>query len=80
MRNKAVREIIKEYLIKHGYDGLYETKHNECACEVDDLIPCDGECADCAPGYKITCNNLEECYFGDYPHWHIVPEKKNEEA
>lgn len=44
-----VLEIIKEYLEKHGYDGLY--RDNECACHKDDLMPCDGMWGDCKPGY-----------------------------
>jgi hypothetical protein len=44
-------EIIKEYLEKNGYDGLFNVD-GECGCEINNLNPC-GEClADCEPGYK----------------------------
>ena len=50
----TVKEIIKQYLREHGYDGLYSD--NECGCEIDDLGPCDGTLDDCMPGYKVPCD------------------------
>jgi len=45
----TVLDIVKQYLIANGYDGLY---NEDCGCVVDDLIPC-GDCFDnCIPGYK----------------------------
>ena len=49
-----VLEIIKEYLIQNGYDGLYNTA-GECACLVEDLAPCSESCLDCEPGYRGPC-------------------------
>ena len=46
-----VLEIIAEYLKANGYDGLMN--ENDCACELDDLIPCGEDFSTCEPGYKI---------------------------
>jgi hypothetical protein len=48
-----VLEIIAEYLKANGYDGLMN--ENDCACELDDLIPCGEDFSTCEPGYKIPC-------------------------
>ncbi len=52
-----VKQIVKEYLVEHGYDGLYG---EECACLIEDLAPCDEMCYDCSPGYKQPCDCEEE--------------------
>ena len=45
-----VREIVKQHLVEHGYDGLF---NEECGCELTDLMPCDElSVAKCEPGYK----------------------------
>ena len=46
------KEIIREYLVIHHYDGL---TGDECACELDDLIPCNdnGDVMQCEPGYEV---------------------------
>lgn len=46
-----VKEIVKEYLVKHKYDGLYVP--GECACKLDDFVPCDEISMDCKAGYFI---------------------------
>ena len=45
----TIKEIIKQYLEEHGYDGLYN--EDECACSLDELFPCDGSWPTCKPGY-----------------------------
>ena len=55
-----VLEIIKEYLIQNGYDGLYN-RAGECACLIEDLASCSKSCSDCEPGYKgpyLSCKVL----------------------
>jgi hypothetical protein len=51
-----VRAIIKDYLVAHGYDGLYcgcdVVGSDGCACIVDDLMPCGSSPDRCKPGYK----------------------------
>ena len=47
-----VKQIVKEYLEKNGFDGLYTPI--ECGCKLDDLMPCyllGSSCSDCEPGY-----------------------------
>lgn len=35
----TIKEIVKEYLEQHGFDGLFSY---HCACELADLMPCEG--------------------------------------
>ncbi len=49
MSELTVRDILKQWLEANGYGGLYDD--NECGCAVDNLIPCDGPCYPCHPGY-----------------------------
>ena len=44
-------EIIKQYLIDNGHEGLVNG-FAECGCEIDDLQPCSESFADCKPGKK----------------------------
>jgi hypothetical protein len=64
----TVKEIIKEYLERNGFDGLWS--EDDCGCENSDLFPCEGEYGsgipDCKPGYKSKCP--EDC--GEH-EWHI---------
>lgn len=65
--------MVKEYLEQNDYEGLC-SPGNECACAMDDLMPCGGECAmDCEAGYEVDgCNDTcgEGCDF------HIVAGRK----
>ena len=47
-----VKEIIKDYLRKNGYDGLCDG--DECGCWLDDFWPCEGcnDPARCRPAYR----------------------------
>ena len=54
----TVKEIIKGWLIKNNYNGLY---NEECGCFLYDLIPCCENCADCIAGHTVL---LEEGGFG----------------
>ena len=51
----TVKEIIKEYLEKNGYDGLYNAD-GQCACKRDVLFPCGEDFGECSPGYRGACN------------------------
>lgn len=58
----TAREMVRQYLIDHGFDGLC-SDDAECACEVGDLAPC-GEMYDtCWAGYKRPCDCGEGCDF-----------------
>lgn len=65
-----VHDIIKEFLIKEGYDGLFYP--GECACKIDDLCPCGSNCLDCEPGYL---QNKDECDFPEDCEFYIGPNK-----
>ena len=47
-----VKEIVSEYLIKNGYEGLF---CDSCGCEVGDLMPCDSFIDHCEAGHKVPC-------------------------
>ena len=46
-----VQDIVKEYLVAHGYDGLCNPDAG-CGCVFYDLAPCGEWCSDCVPEYK----------------------------
>lgn len=62
-----VHEIVKDYLIKNGYDGLFHPDI-DCACLIADLQPCNEDISSCKPGYKIQCTS------GEYD-WRMVEKK-----
>jgi hypothetical protein len=47
-----VKSIVREYLKKNGYDGLYN-EWGECGCVNEDLFPCGSDPIECKPGHKI---------------------------
>lgn len=51
----TVAEIIIKYLEDNGFDGLFAD--NECACSLDEIMPCSNEIpAKCEPGYIQPCD------------------------
>jgi hypothetical protein len=52
------REIVKQYLIVNGYDGLYGCdglyKEVSCGCKINDLMPCGEVPLDCCAGYYVS--------------------------
>lgn len=67
----TVLEMVKQHLEAHGYDGLY-SPHADCACERDNLAPCEEIGNDCEAGYRVEgCH--EDC--GEGCMFHIMPEK-----
>jgi hypothetical protein len=73
----TVKEIVRKYLIKNGFDGLC---CDECGCGVDHLIPCfKPTIEDCVAAYKHKCdcsmcdaecnsrNENDFCYRADLP-------------
>lgn len=71
----TVKEIVVQYLVQSGYDGLLNLD-GECGCELSDLAPCDQMQEACRPGYKAVCTDA--CTHEGYQHsgaWHVQEEK-----
>jgi len=67
----TVKDIVKKYLVSHGYDGLFSPVC-ECGCDLgEDFMACDGPCDECKPGYKIDDPDGEYLYL-------IVAEKDDD--
>jgi len=49
-----VKELVEQWLRLSGYDGLWNAA-GECACDLEDLIPCGEDFANCTPGFKMPC-------------------------
>ena len=47
--NLSIRALVAQCLSDKGYDGLWNDC--DCACRLDDLMPCSAFCGDCRPGY-----------------------------
>jgi hypothetical protein len=77
----TVRDIVRNYLISHGYSGLAECDTPDgCGCRLDDLMPCDSPCDNCEPAYLVPCDcedGGEDCgakdYHGDGRHLSLHP-------
>ena len=72
-----LKTLVADWLVSHGYDGLFNCDDAKCACRLSDLMPCDEPGSDCAPGYWAPCPGPTEDGFceGDC-RFHIVPERK----
>jgi len=68
-----ILEIVREYLKENGYDGLYQP--GECACLIEDLMPCGQPTSDCEAGYKVPCEGGDDCPLEGNCDYHIGPEK-----
>ena len=51
MSELTVKKIVEERLRAEGFSGLYQI-FGECGCEIDDLMPCDGDSSNCIPGHR----------------------------
>lgn len=72
----TVKRIVEEYLQANGYDGLFHTEGDGCACLVaGEFMSCEeneyqySNIVNCRPGYKVRCNCLD--HFG----WHMTMAK-----
>ena len=60
-----VKDIVKEFLTKNGYDGLC---YAGCGCPKEDLMLCSGNAGLCLPAYAHTkkecadCGDKDNCY------------------
>ena len=67
-----VREIVEQWLKEHGYDGLYNSECDSCACLLDNLAECDQIDNGCSAGYKVPCDGtLPNCPCS----FHVTPKK-----
>lgn len=56
----TVKEIVRDYLDRNGYDGLVNTEI-PCGCDKEDLALCDGlDLEFCLPAYK-RMRKCSEC-------------------
>lgn len=62
MKNKTVKDIVKEYLKENGYDGLYN-EAGDCACKLDNLFVCDQVGTECSAGYLQPSDDDSEYEF-----------------
>lgn len=69
----TIREIVKEYLEKNGYDGLCV---DECDCSLKDLMPCNYVMPECKVGYFVESNLCVDC---DVEHC-ISPKKGDDKC
>jgi hypothetical protein len=55
MTMKTIKEIVKEYLVANGFDGLVHVD-TKCGCGIDDLF-CVAECPDasCQAAHRVRC-------------------------
>ncbi len=68
----TVLEIVRAYLVEHGYDGL---AGDDCGCLLSDLAPCGGNMNEsCTAGHRV-----DGCTCGEGHDYHIVPGKRSEE-
>ncbi len=80
-----LREAMRQYLDRNGYDGLW-CDGVPCGCLNDDLIACGGApCSDsihdcCEPGYRREYRADDECGCDcqGMDHWHVGPDKPQE--
>lgn len=67
-KNPEVDDIIHDWLIAHGYDGLYHSD-TDCGCRLDNLIPCNAIDGECQAGY------LDPCDCSDGHDFHVGPKE-----
>ena len=67
----TVLDVVRNHLCQHGFDGLVSCDR-DCACEVDNLMPCGEMRYDCEPGHKAACDP-SDCSADGNCDFHIVP-------
>jgi len=74
---RTVYDIVKQYLVANGFDGLFH--ESNCACQLSDLCPCGEYFGDCEPGYKTTCDgpydDPDQAWCGGDCGFHISSER-----
>lgn len=73
----TVKEIVKQWLEEHGYDGL-AGQDCGCICEGWAFMDCSGEsCEDCEPAYKCAPTDEDKAEYGDDVEYVMRTEKDN---
>lgn len=57
---KTVRDVVRRYLTKNGYDGLCGAF---CACSTEDLMPCEDGCGGCELAKRYYCPLCRETVY-----------------
>jgi len=58
--SETIKEIIKNYLVKYGYNGLFNADIG-CGCVIEDICLDDSNrILGCEPAYKVVCDR-ERC-------------------
>lgn len=68
IKRLTVLDMVAAALRAGGYDGLTD---GDCACEIDDLMPCSTEVCGCEGGHKIPCDP-DDCDADGECDWHIM--------
>lgn len=68
-RAPTVRDLVLVQLKAGGYEGLVH-EDRECACALDDLMPCEDQVIGCEAGWKGPCG--EGCNAAGDCDWHIT--------
>ena len=55
-------KMVAAHLREHGFDGLFNDDI-ECACGVDDLMPCGEPSPECVAGFRCDCKPGSEYDF-----------------
>jgi hypothetical protein len=77
----TAKDIIRDYLKEHGFDGLCCTHCDPCGCGLDDLAPCGNDgILDCEPAYKRPCKGEEggDCFTTERPKAQPAPAEQGE--
>ena len=69
-----VKQIVREYLEKNGYDGLY-SENGRCGCDFEDFMPCGFQDTFCVAAHKEK--PAPDSEFSDCD-WVMVPGKRPE--
>lgn len=70
-----VFEIVQNYLVANGYDGLVDD-FGECACLVGELAPCAQIGGSCRAGHRVHVPRGSCEYHGAGCTWHIAPGRR----
>lgn len=67
MTTPTATDLLSMALISHGYHGLFNARAN-CACELDDLMPCGVEPGECRAGWRHPdADRSDEVLIWDQP-------------